>query len=151
MSLAEFQPETLTVKTKKTSFEVRGLSIMDCASLLRVHMDDLEHLFDMYEQEANGISFGNLAMAKYATRLIADAPGLVAHMIALASDEPDQLNNAARLPMIAQIDALKKIGTLTFEEVGGVKKLWEELMKLASEFRPAKTSQPESLPQEKKS
>lgn len=136
MTLAAFQPETLLVKTKKVSFEVRGLSIMDISSLLRVHMNDLEALFTMYEQEAAGMSFGNVALARYATRLISDAPGLVAHIIALACDEPEQVNNASRLPMIAQIEALKKIGTLTFEEVGGVKKLIEQMAELVSQVRP---------------
>lgn len=136
MTLAAFQPETLLVKTKKVSFEVRGLSIMDISSLLRVHMNDLEALFTMYEQEAAGMSFGNVALARYATRLISDAPGLVAHIIALACDEPEQVNNASRLPMIAQIEALKKIGTLTFEEVGGVKKLVEQMAELVSQVRP---------------
>lgn len=136
MTLAAFQPETLLVKTKKVSFEVRGLSIMDISSLLRVHMNDLEALFTMYEQEAAGMSFGNVALARYATRLISDAPGLVAHIIALACDEPEQVNNASRLPMIAQIEAIKKIGTLTFEEVGGVKKLIEQMAELVSQVRP---------------
>lgn len=136
MSLADFQPETLTVTYKKTKFDVRGLSLIDLSSLLRTHMNDLESLFDMYEQESQGLNFGNIALAKYATRLIADAPGLVSHIIALACDEPDQVNQAQRLPMITQIEALKKIGTLTFEEVGGVKKLIEEMGNLVGQFRP---------------
>lgn len=136
MSLANFQPETLTVTYKKSKFEVRGLSIIDLSSILKTHMNDLEALFDMYEQEAQGLNFGNIALAKYATRLIADAPGLVAHIIALACDEPDQVNQAQRLPMVTQIDALKKIGTLTFEEVGGVKKLIEEMAGLVSQLKP---------------
>jgi hypothetical protein len=148
MSLAEFQPERLTVTAKGVSFDVRGLSIIDISSVIKLHMNDLEALFDMYEQEAQGLSFSNVALAKYATRLIQDAPGLVAHIIALACDEPEQVNNAKRLPLIAQIDALKKIGKLTFEEVGGVKKLIAEMSDLVSQFRPA-SSQPQNPPAKK--
>lgn len=136
MSLSEYQPETLTVTAKKVSFEVRGLSFIDMSSLLRTHMDDLESLFTMYENEANNISFGNAAMARYMTRLIADAPGLVAHIIALAADEPEMVNNARRLPLLVQVDALKKIGTLTFEEAGGAKKLFDQVMNLVKEMTP---------------
>ena len=144
MSLADFQPERITVKSKNFSMAVRGLSLIDCSALLRTHMSDLESLFEMYEQEAQGLSFGNVAVARYATRLISDAPGLVAHIIALACDEPEQLDNARRLPMIVQINALKAIGTLTFEEVGGVKKLIEELSGLVNQVRPQLQKQPES-------
>lgn len=142
MSLADFQPETLTVKYKGNELTVRGLSIIDISSILKVHMHDLETLFDMYEQESQGLTFGNVALAKYATRLISDAPGLVAHIIALACDEPAMVNKAERLPMIVQIEAIKKIGTLTFEEVGGVKKLIEEMGNLVGQFRPESPSLP---------
>lgn len=142
MSLADFQPETLTVKYKGNELTVRGLSMIDISSILKVHMHDLETLFDMYEQESQGLTFGNVALAKYATRLISDAPGLVAHIIALACDEPAMVNKAERLPMIVQIEAIKKIGTLTFEEVGGVKKLIEEMGNLVGQFRPESPSLP---------
>lgn len=145
MSLADFQPERITVKAKNVSLAVRGLSIIDCSALLRTHMNDLESLFEMYERESQGLTFGNVAMARYATRLISDAPGLVAHMIALACDEPDYVDNAKRLPMIVQINALKAIGTLTFEEVGGVKKLIEDLTDLVSQVRPQLQKQPENV------
>lgn len=147
MSLADFQPETLTVSTKRSSFEVRGLSFVDISQLVRTHMNDLEALFTMYEQEANGVGFGNLAMARFATRLISDAPGLVSHVIALAADEPEMVNQATRLPLLTQVDALKKIGTLTFEEVGGAKKLLEMVVELVENLQPEKSQQ---LPSQQK-
>lgn len=136
MSLADFKPETLTVSFKGGSFDVRGLSIIDLSQLMRTHLNDLDALFDLYEKEANNISFGNVAMAKYATRLISDAPGLVSHIIALSADEPEMVNAAERLPMMAQLDAIQKIGKLTFEEVGGVKKLIEMISGLVTELQP---------------
>lgn len=135
MSLSEFKPDTLEVKTKKVSFEVRGLSFIDLSSLLRTHLNDLESLFTLYEKDSAAGAVSNMAMARYATSLIREAPGLVAHIIALAADEPEMVNNAARLPLLAQTDALQKIGKLTFEEVGGVKKLMAQISQLASDLR----------------
>lgn len=136
MSLSDFQPETITVSHRRITLELRGLSFVDISSLMRTHMNDLETLFDMYEQEANNISFGNVAMARYVTRLVSDAPALVSHIIALAADEPEMVNKAAKLPLTLQLDSLKAIGKLTFEEVGGVKKLLEMLNDLVAEVRP---------------
>ncbi|QJI52241.1 pre-tape measure frameshift protein [Cronobacter phage JC01] len=151
MSLADFQPETRTVKVKNVTFEVRGLSFADISSLIRTHMDDLEAVFTMYEREAQGLNFGNLAMARLATALISDAPGLVAHIIALAADSPEFVDKAARLPAFTQLDALKKIGAMTFEEVGGVKKLLEMIVELVENLQPEKSEQPKrSSPSGKK-
>lgn len=151
MSLSDFQPETLTVKVKNTSFDVRGLSFIDISALMRTHMDDLESMFNLYEAEANNATFGNVAMARYATRLISDAPGLVSHVIALAADEPGMVNKVERLPIVAQLDALQKIGKLTFEEVGGVKKLIEMVSNLAKDLRPeVQPSRPAVSPRKKK-
>lgn len=138
MALSDFQPEKIKITGKGVSFEVRGLSFVDLSSLIKTHMHDLEGLFTMYEQEANNISFGNAAMARYMTNLIADAPGLVSHIIALASDEPESVNNALRLPILVQADALKAIGKLTFEEAGGAKKLFDQVMGLVKQMAPVK-------------
>ncbi len=136
MALSDFTPETIEIKSKRVTFDVRGLSMIDLSAILRVHIDDLEHLFKMYEEEAGNASFSNISMARYATRLISDAPGLVSHIIALAADEPDMVSTVERLPMMTQLDALKAIGKLTFEEVGGVKKLVETLGDLLKEMSP---------------
>lgn len=137
MALSDFTPETIEIKSKRVSFEVRGLSMIDLSSLLRVHYDDLENLFRLYEEEGDKPEFSNVAMARYATKLISDAPGLVSHIIALAADEPQMVDQAKRLPMMVQLDALKAIGKLTFEEVGGVKKLVEMLRGLVKEVAPS--------------
>jgi len=135
MALSDFTPEIITIGAgKKATFDVRGLSFLDLSSLLRTHHNDLENLFDLYEKEA-GQDISNIAMAKYATALIKDAPGLVAHLIALAADEPEMVNQVHRLPLLSQVDALRAIGKLTFEEVGGVKKLMGMIAELASELK----------------
>lgn len=135
MALSDFQPDTITIAIgKKTTFDVRGLSFIDLSSIMRTHFNDLENLFELYEKEA-GQDITNLNMARYATALIKDAPGLVAHLIALAADEPEMVNRVHRLPLLSQVDALRAIGKLTFEEVGGVKKLIGMISDLASELK----------------
>lgn len=135
MALSDFQPDTITIAVgSKTTFDVRGLSFIDLSSIMRTHFNDLENLFELYEKEA-GQDISNISMARYATALIKDAPGLVAHLIALAADEPEMVNKVHRLPLLSQVDALRAIGKLTFEEVGGVKKLIGMITDLASELR----------------
>lgn len=141
MSLAAFQPEKIEIKHRKVTFEVRGLSMTDLSSLVRTHYTDLEALFTIYENEAVTGGVNAMSIARYGTSLIKDAPGLVGHIIALAADEPEMVDNAMRLPMLVQIDALKAIGKLTFEEVGGVKKLIAELSNLVGQMAPQQRSQ----------
>lgn len=135
MALSDFAPETLTVSTKKVSFEVRGLSFIDLSSVVRTHYEDLESLFELYAADSASGAVTNLAIARYATTLIKEAPGLVAHIIALSADEPAMVDRAAKLPLLAQMDALQKIGKLTFEEIGGVKKMMAMIGQLAGDLR----------------
>lgn len=144
MALSDYKPETIKVKGRNYQFDVRGLSMQDVAALMRTHMDDLENLFKLYEQqgseELTAVSLGRFALA-----LVKDAPGLTAHIVALASDEPEAVDNAARLPFMAQVEALKGVGTLTFAGVGGVKKFMTNLDDLLSGVAPASKQQKKTL------
>lgn len=140
MSLANFKPESRVVKGKNYELTVRGLCLEDLSGLLRTHMADLEHVFDLYEKQGAD-SLSTVALGKFVLALVKDAPGLVAHAIALACDEPQFVENAAKLPFMAQVNALKDIGALTFEEVGGVKKFVENLSQLVDGLRPAESQQ----------
>lgn len=135
MSLANFKPETRVVKGRNYELEVRGLCLLDLSGLLRTHMADLEHVFDLYEKQGTD-NLSHVALGKFALALVKDAPGLVAHAIALACDEPDAVDKAAKLPFMAQVSALKDIGSLTFEEIGGVKKFLENINQLMAGLRP---------------
>ncbi|QMV29980.1 tail length tape measure protein [Providencia phage vB_PreS-PibeRecoleta] len=125
MSLSQYTPDTETVIVKgrkEFAFEVRGLTFFDFSKIIKVHYHDLDGLFDLYEKHA-GQDLTALATGRFATTLISDAPGIVAHIIALASDDGEAaLPMAQSLPAIAQIDALRKIGSLTFSDVEEVKK-----------------------------
>lgn len=150
MSLSDYKPETIVVKGRNFSFEVRALSFTDLSALVRLHYTDLEALFTIYEQEAATGGISSVSVARYATGLIKDAPGLVSHIIARAADEPELVDVAGRLPLLAQVDALQAIGKLTFEEVGGAKKLMDRMMNLVKDLKPAgKESQKQKRPQKR--
>jgi len=131
MNLSEFQPDTelVTVKRRKEepfTFHVRGLNILDLTAIVKAHFPDLGALGELYNK-AGGATMTEASMVRLCHQLIGNAPGLVAHIIARATDNPDAVNGAARLPFMAQVDALQKIGRLTFEEAGSLKKMMADL------------------------
>lgn len=130
MALSDFTPDTEEVVIKNgVTFAVRGLSFNDISKIIRVHYHDLEGLFDMYEAAAGkGGDITALAAGRFATTIISDAPGIVAHIIALAADEEAQLEKVQMLPLLSQYDALVKIGRLTFSDVEEVKKIFAQVM-----------------------
>lgn len=136
MALADYQPERSVVEFKGGSVAVRGLSLDDVSLLIKNHLDDLDQILAMYKSNVTP-DIQAAVMAEYAVTLVREAPGMVAHIISLAADEPDAVENARRLPMPTQIELLKAIGHLTFEEVGGIKKFAESLAQLATRMTPS--------------
>lgn len=121
MALADFTPDKVTVALgKNASVDVRGLGIQDFSQLMHVHLEDLAGLIDIYEK--SGGNFTEASLLQFVLRLVTDAPGLVAHAIALAADEPELVDKAASLPIPVQLKLVQAIGTLTFEDLGGAKK-----------------------------
>lgn len=129
MSLADYQPARTTVPFKGGSFDVRGLSADDLGVLLKHHLPDLDRLFELY---AEGVDerLAVFGTAQYAMKLVQDAPGLTAHVIALATDEDEVVDKARRLPIPVQVEALKAIVHLTFDEAGGPKNFFESMKNL---------------------
>lgn len=133
MSLADYAPEIeeITIPArhgkKAGSFNVRGLSFHDISKIIRVHYHDLDGLFDLYQKTA-GEDLTAIATGRFAVSLVSDAPGLVAHVIALAADEEAELEKVQTLPLLVQFDALKKIAGLTFSDVEEVKKMFAQVM-----------------------
>ncbi|AIU37952.1 tail length tape measure protein [Chivirus chi] len=127
MSLSDYTPEIeeITIPARRGkkagSFNVRGLSFHDISKIIRVHYHDLDGLFDLYQKTA-GEDLTAIATGRFAVSLVSDAPGLVAHVIALAADEEAELEKVQTLPLLVQFDALKKIAGLTFSDVEEVKK-----------------------------
>lgn len=135
MALSDYQPERKAIQFKGGSFQVKGLSLDDVAVLMKHHLDDLDNLLELYARDVSN-EFVVSATAQYAVSLIREAPALVANVIALAAEEPDRVDNARRLPIPVQVEALKAIGALTFEESGGAKKFFESLRDLVMRVRP---------------
>lgn len=138
MALADYSPERVAIGFKGGSFQVRGLSLDDVSVLMKDHLADLDELLVLYSRNVDP-QMTVAATAQYAVTLVREAPSLVANVIALASDEPDAIDNARRLPLPTQVDALKAIGQLTFEEAGGAKKFFESLKELVMRVRPPLT------------
>ena len=128
MGLKNYKPKRLDVSIGEDNVvQLRGLSLVDITVLVDHHLPDLEELFELFADinKQDDQQFETVVMS-----LLQRAPGLAANIIALGSDEPDDAKKAATLPAPLQIDMLLKIGTLTFEEVGGVKKGWESIAAL---------------------
>ncbi len=117
--LATYTPEYAEVSVKGQVMRVRGLSTDDLGLLVRAHLDLVETIMQVVAQSAVGPDAGNQT-ARFILSLAQDAPELAGQIIALAADEPDQGAAARKLPFPVTIDALQKIGRLTFEEAGGV-------------------------------
>lgn len=127
MSLEDYKPEYRVFPLKGGSFSVKGLSLVEVTELIRQHMPDLEAVLDLAMQTMDGKAeltesdIGNLVVT-----FAEQAPGLVANVIALAADAHTEKGIAAAtsLAFPVQVEVLLAICTLTFDEVGGVKKAW---------------------------
>ena len=114
------------------SFVVRGVSLNDVTTLVEKFRPDLEQMFDQF-QNAENLSLEEGADVAFS--MLQSAPRLVAYLIALASSEHDDdspLSEIAEtvlgLTAGVQVDALEKIGRLTFEDQSP-KKLIEAVMR----------------------
>lgn len=110
------------------TFSVRGLSLQDVSRLVNHHLPDLEALFNLFARGAGNLDdnkFESLIMS-----LVSEAPGFAANLIALAADDPEGAEKAATLPFPTQVDAIMKIGDLTFVDVGGWGKGMERIAAL---------------------
>jgi len=136
MSLADYQPMRTDVPVRGTSVSVRGLALDDVAVLMNLYLSDIDALFRLYDEEVDQAS-KVAAMAQFAIVLCREAPALVGHLIALAADEPDMIDKARRLSLPAQVDVLKAVFRMTFEEAGGARKFCESLGELLRTLAPA--------------
>lgn len=116
---------------------VHGLSFNAIVGLININRDAVEGLFNKFqgrdpetvlESEVNAVGMD----------MINSAPGLVAQVIAAATDAYDHydpatdenpMNVIASMPVGLQIAFLEKIGPLTFNAGGGAKKMFALAMK----------------------
>ncbi|NRC54125.1 phage pre-tape measure protein [Neoaquamicrobium sediminum] len=120
MALKGYRLPTLDVELPGgDSFPVRGLSLPDITFLVSRHGDTMRTLFDRYSGDET-IAISDLASV--GTSILETAPTLAAEIVAVAADEPDEMETIMRLPFPVQVDALEKVGKLTFDTAGGPKK-----------------------------
>lgn len=138
MSIADYKPATADVPFKGGSLTVRGLALDDVAVLMRLHLVDLDGLVEIFQK---GVSDDKAVaqVSQYAMGLVRSAPGLVKNMIALACDDGDNVPAYSKLSIPVMMNAVEKIGALTFEEAGGPKKFLESLVGMVRGFREQQT------------
>lgn len=107
---------------------VRGLDLPSILFLVRHHQEALSDLFN----KAQGGVFDDATVDAIALAVFETAPELAAKIIACACDEPDEWQNAMRLPVSVQVQIIERIGVLTFAAEGGVEKLLETVVKVLS-------------------
>lgn len=140
MSLKDYQVPTRTVPLglEGQSVKLTGLSLEGIAILIREHQPDLEGIYAMFV-EAEKLSDGD--WLKMAAAIAAQAPGLVANIIAVSADEPDSAPVVMKMPIPLQVELLIAAGEMTFTEPGSVKKTWQMVMGLF-----AMTGSPKTIP-----
>ena len=112
------------------SFSVRGFSLQDVTQLLTQNGPVMEDFFARFRgQSDTDISANPMTVG---LELLAQAPGLVAEIIAMAADAPHLKDKIRKLPLTTQQDALQKIASVTFDASGGPKKFAEAVLQLVS-------------------
>lgn len=123
--LAGYKPATREVELPDGgSIAVRGLSLTDITSIYRNHAGDLGLWFERLGGQEVAVE------ASMVEALVTTAPTLVAELVGLAGGADAEI--AATLPMAVQIDALTKIGELTFTRDMPPKKVLETVLRLAA-------------------
>lgn len=136
MALKDLKLPTVIVKVGPDSeFAVRGLALDDITRIMRENGITLDAIFDTVMSGRAENMLNEDAIGDYAMTMVQSAPGVAAQLIALAADgdpdDPAEIEMARRLPVTIQIDALVKIGQLTFAMEGGPKKLLETVVMVA--------------------
>lgn len=113
------------------SFAVRGLSLIDIAPLIAGRRKQIEAFFTRYAKKAGLRKNVSTDMVIDAGMdLLSIAPELAAEIIASAADTPHLAAKVSKLPLTAQMEALEKIGRLTFDAAGGPEKFVAALGRL---------------------
>lgn len=129
MALKDYQiPKRDVPLPNGGNFAVRGLSLPDITILVDRHSVALRAMFDHYNGVAQDVSLDDLG--GIGVSILESAPKLAAEIIAIAADEPDEIEKVSVLPFPAQVDALEKVAKLTFDTSGGPKKVIETVIRI---------------------
>ena len=143
MSLANLQLRTAAVRYNETDITLHGLSANDIAGLILSQLGNIESIFDIVE--GAGVKkvedLANVNIAEVGQRLLVQMPDFIAHVIAYAAHEPDQWSKVMHLPAPTQVDCLKKLAGLTFNDEAGFR---EFVGNVVAALRSAKSVVPQS-------
>lgn len=120
MPLSDYEPETAEIEYRgKVLCTVRGLNSEDVAVIVRNHVGDLRQLFSLWDSSRKLLPGDAEDIEALVYAAITKAPATIVKVIAIASDEPANLEGARRLSMPLQMKILMKVVELTFEDIGG--------------------------------
>lgn len=151
MPLSEYTVPKEVVPFPGGSFEVRAISLPDVAILIDVHEYAITLIVDKIQNRKELLQKGideqnddavQTVVIDLMSELVREAPILIANLIAICADERDSLDNASKLPITSQIDALTKIAKLTFTDLASVKKLAADVMALVRGILPTVNARP---------
>lgn len=123
MSLRDYKPRTADVPFPGGSVTVRGLTPSEVAELIKSFKDDAIKIYTLIKSmDIDSLKTDNDFFARMIS-VVSDVPNLVAKLIAVAADEPDEYEHVKKLPLALQFDIICKIGEMTFTVDGDLKKL----------------------------
>lgn len=105
---------------------VRGLGLDSIVFLLRHHWAAAEEIL----QRAQDGTLDASSVEELAVSMADQFAPLAAMIIACGAGEPNEWQNAQKLPASVQIDAIVKIGNLTLIAEGGLEKMMETVIKV---------------------
>jgi hypothetical protein len=116
-----------TIESSAGDFTVRGLNLDDIVAIVNAYRPELTELFGQIQSDGENFSLAD--PTTLAESLGKAAPGSVAMIIAYGADEKD-VDLVRAIPFPAQLEALEKIGKLTFATEGGPKKVVEIIIRI---------------------
>lgn len=118
MGLGDYLPTRPLIVGGQQIATLRGLSLADAGVLMDGYAEPLALVWSKHFADPAADQVDRMAIAK---TLLQVAPGAVAAMIALAADQPEDVEKAAKLPFPVQLQAMLDIGELTFGSEAEVK------------------------------
>lgn len=140
MPIADFLPRKETILFPGGSFEVRAVTIQDIAALVDIHQDAIDEIYIRIQSRADEEFTPEIAQWLM-MNTIQQSPILAAHLIALAADEPREMMNVMKMPLTIQVEALQRIGELTFTDIASAKKFGGDVMNLMRVLLPSPMNQ----------
>lgn len=126
MGLNHLTFKTETVQTSGGEFTVRGLTLPDVVEIFSSNTSQLSALFDEIKIGKDGqVVLSNMGV--FALHIAQAAPDVASDIISRAADEDDR-SIARGFVLPVTIDALEKIGRLTFATEGSAKKFMETII-----------------------